>query len=199
MPFSDNLKVFWFTPKRAATRSCNKILKHLDFTDLSHEFLKKKLNEQYYFVSNVRNPYSRLVSIYYLYCFHFKIEPNNFRNWVIEKLQEEVEFSTQTLYYQINLSKIFFSCNNLPDYFVRQEFLERDIRDLWFIKDNMSEDLETIIQDSIVNNVYSNEFGKRVPWQEYYNNSLSNYVYSFLEKDFLLFGYDKNSWKDGTS
>ena len=45
---------------------------------------------------------------------------------------------------------------------------------------------------------FLNEFGKRDPWQEYYNNSLSNYVYNFLEKDFLLFGYDKNSWKNGT-
>ena len=62
----------------------------------------------------------------------------------------------------------------------------------------MSEDLEILIQNHIVNNVYSNEFGKRIPWQEYYNNSLSNYVYSFLEKDFQLFGYDKNSWKNGT-
>ena len=198
MPYSDNLKVFWFTPMRAATRSCEKVMHYLDFKDLSHEFLKNKLHEQYYYVCNARNPYSRLVSIYHLYCYHSKREPNDFRDWVIKKLREEVEFPIQTLDYQINLSKIFSSYDRLPDYFVRQEFLEEDIRNLWFIKDNMSEELEIIIQDNIVNNGYLTEFGKRNPWQEYYNNSLSNYVYNFLEKDFQLFGYDKNSWKNGT-
>ena len=146
----------------------------------------------------VRNPYSRLVSIYHIYCYQFKKEPNNFRDWAIKKLREEVEFPTKTLNYQINLSKIFSSCNRFPDYLIRQEFLEEDIRNLWFIKENMSEELEIIIQDNIVNNGYLTEFGKRDPWQEYYNNSLSNYVYNFLEKDFQLFGYDKNSWKNGT-
>jgi len=198
MPYSDNLKVFWFTPMRAATRSCDIIMRHLDFTDLSHRFLEDKLHEQYYCVSNIRNPYSRLVSIYHIYCHHQKREPNDFRNWVIKKLREEVEFPIQTLNYQINLSKIYSSCNRFPDYLIRQEFLEEDIRNLWFIKENMSEELEIIIQDNIVNNGYLTEFGKRNPWQEYYNNSLSNYVYNFLEKDFQLFGYDKNSWKNGT-
>ena len=198
MPYSDNLKVFWFTPMRAATRSCEKIMEHLDFKEFSHDFLKNKLHEQYYVVSNVRNPYSRLVSIYHIYCHQFNKEPNDFRNWVVKKLREEIEFPKQTLDYQSNLSKIFSDSNRIPDYFVRQEFLEEDVRNLWFIKDNMSDELETVIQKNIVKNIYLNEFGKRDPWQEYYNNSLSNYVYNFLEKDFLLFGYDKNSWKNGT-
>ena len=198
MPYSDNLKVFWFTPMRAATRSCEKIMEHLDFKEFSHDFLKNKLHEQYYVVSNVRNPYSRLVSIYHIYCHQFNKEPNDFRNWVVKKLREEIEFPKQTLDYQSNLSKIFSDSNRIPDYFVKQEFLEEDVRNLWFIKDNMSDELETVIQKNIVKNIYSNEFGKRDLWQEYYNNSLSNYVYNFLEKDFLLFGYDKNSWKNGT-
>ena len=198
MPYSDNLKVFWFTPMRAATRSCEKIMEHLDFKEFSHDFLKNKLHEQYYVVSNVRNPYSRLVSIYHIYCHQFNKEPNDFRNWVVKKLREEIEFPKQTLDYQSNLSKIFSDSNRIPDYFVKQEFLEEDVRNLWFIKDNMSDELETVIQKNIVKNIYLNEFGKRDPWQEYYNNSLSNYVYNFLEKDFLLFGYDKNSWKNGT-
>ena len=198
MPYSDNLKVFWFTPMRAATRSCEKVMHYLDFKDLSHEFLKNKLHEQYYYVCNARNPYSRLVSIYHIYCYQFNKEPNDFRNWVVKKLRDEIEFPDQTLDYQTNLSKIFSDSNRIPDYFVRQEFLEEDVRNLWFIKDNMSDELETVIQKNIVKNIYLNEFGKRDPWQEYYNNSLSNYVYNFLEKDFLLFGYDKNSWKNGT-
>lgn len=198
MPYSDNLKVFWFTPKRAATRSCEKVMEHFNFQEFSHDFLKNELHEQYYYVSNVRNPYSRLVSIYHIYCYQYKKEPNDFRNWVVKKLREEIDFPEQTLDYQTNLSKIFSNSNRIPDYFVRQEFLEEDVRNLWFIKDNMSDELETIIQKNIVKNMYSNEFGGRDPWHEYYNNSLSNYVYNFLEKDFLLFGYDKNSWINGT-
>jgi hypothetical protein len=194
MPYSESLKVFWFTPMRTASRSCNELLRHLDFTDFSHELDKNKIREQYYFVSNIRNPYSRLVSIYHLYCYHRKKEPNDFRDWATKQLGENVHYPI----YQIFLSKIFSSCNKLPDYFVRQEFLEEDIRNLWFIKDSMSEHIEYIIQNTIVSNRYFKEFGKINPWQEYYDDSLSNYVYNFLEKDFQLFGYDKNSWKNGT-
>jgi heme oxygenase len=198
MPVSNDLKVFWFTPIRAATRSCDKILKYLDFTDLSHREFDNELQKTYFFVSNIRNPYSRLVSIYHIYCYHQKREPNDFRDWVIKKLRQEVEFPVQALNYQINLSKIFSSHDKIPDYFVRVESLEEDIRNLWFVKENMSDELESYIQEGIVLNKYKNEFGEKEPWQEKYNQSLSNYVYSFLEKDFLLFGYDRNSWKDGT-
>ena len=199
MPHSDELKVFWFTPMRAATRSCINIQTYFNFLDIStHQFFDGKLPHDYFFISNVRNPYSRLVSIYKLFCFGFKLEPTNFRNWVIKKLKEEVETPSQTLDYQINLSSIYSRYNRIPDYLIKVESIENDIRNLWFVKNSMSEELETIIQESILKNQYVNEFGEGDHWQEYYNESLSNYVYSYLEKDFLLLGYDKNSWKNGT-
>jgi hypothetical protein len=200
MPFSHNLKVFWFTPIRTASRSCNKLQEHLKFTDLySHNFPETQLEREYFFISNIRNPYSRVVSIYYLYCFHSKKNPDNFGDWVVKRLQQEVEVPSSRLEYQINLSSIYSEYKKFPDYFVRVENFEDDIRNLWFVKENMSDEVEKIIKETIVNNSYSKEFGNRLPWQEYYNNSLSNDVYNFLEKDFLLFGYDKNSWKNGTS
>ena len=199
MPYSDNLKVFWFTPMRTASRSCHRLQEHVKFTGLySHNFFKTQSEKEYFFISNIRNPYSRLVSIYHLYCHNSKRKTNDFKDWVIKKLREEVEFPIQTLDYQINLSSIYFEHKKFPDYFVRVENLEDDIRNLWFVKENMSDEVEKIIKETIVNNSYSKEFRDRLPWQEYYNNSLSNYVYNFLEKDFQLFGYDKNSWKNGT-
>ena len=106
MSYSESLKVFWFTPMRAATRSCGVIMKRFDFTELSHEFIKNKLHEQYYLVSNIRNPYSRLVSIYYLYLtilvlsLFCLLKTTNFNNYYL--------IIVLFLYYVVKLKNIYF-------------------------------------------------------------------------------------------
>ena len=65
MPYSKELKVFWFLPMRAATRSCRPIVEYFNFSDSNqHWFINDLEYMDYYLIANVRNPYSRLVSLY---------------------------------------------------------------------------------------------------------------------------------------
>jgi len=200
MAYSDELRVFWFTPLRTATRSCNGLQKYLNFKNYgSHEFFSESHQKDYHLICNVRNPYSRLVSIYSLFCDNFNTTPNNFQGWVEKKLEEEITTPKKTLNYQIILSSIFSEHDKNPNTLIKLETLQQDIRNLWFVKDNSSQDLNNVIEENIVNNKYANYFNNKIPWKSCYNQNLADYVYSYLEEDFLLFGYDKNSWKDGSS
>lgn len=199
MPYSEELKVFWFTPKRTASRSCATICDFFKFTEINnHRPPNKKQFPNYHFVCNVRNPYSRMLSLYDLVNFNKTKVPNQFKEWAMAKLREEVEIPNFTEDIQSNLSRIFEQQGMYPNQYVRFENLEEDLNKLEFFKNGKNEVLDMIIKSNIRRNVYRSKFFTS-PWQNYYDEELANYVYSFLEKDFLLFGYDKNSWKDGTS
>jgi hypothetical protein len=47
--------------------------------------------------------------------------------------------------------------------------------------------------------VYEKEWDFVKPWRSYYNQNLADIVYGYMKDNFDFFGYDKNSWKDGTS
>lgn len=191
--FSDELKVIWFTPPRTATRSSESIQKYFNF-DMTgmHGVNVPKGKEDYFFIYNIRNPYSRLVSIYRLFRKYHKIETNDFKLWATKKLIEEKESSVNVIYdYQIYLTKYKSYFPKSPDYFVRFENLESDIRNLWFIKDNMSDELEKVLQENIILNNFKTECGGENNWQEQYDDELKEYVYHHLKDDFELFNYNK--------
>jgi hypothetical protein len=52
--------------------------------------------------------------------------------------------------------------------------------------------LSNVISENIETNRYKSESKFR------YNQYLADIVYNNLKKDFDLFGYNKNSWKNGT-
>jgi hypothetical protein len=79
----------------------------------------------------------------------------------------------------------------LPDYYVKMENFEKDIKSLWFVKENLGS-LSNVISENIETNRYKSESKFR------YNQYLADIVYNNLKKDFDLFGYNKNSWKNGT-
>jgi hypothetical protein len=52
-------------------------------------------------------------------------------------------------------------------------------------------------------NRFKNEFkfietDGRKSWFDFYNQKLADLVFNKLEEQFNLFGYDRNSWKNGT-
>jgi hypothetical protein len=54
--------------------------------------------------------------------------------------------------------------------------------------------------DSQINeNQYVNEYREHIPWQNFYNQELSDFVYQKTQKQFEMFNYEKDSWKYGTS
>jgi len=86
--------------------------------------------------------------------------------------------------------------NKMPDYFVRFESLEEDLKNLWFIKENFN-DLTYIFNRYIRNNEYKSIDTRS--WQSFYTEELAEFVYGYLKEDFMLLNYNKDSWKDGTS
>ena len=191
MNYSDIHKVIWATPIRTATRSCTPIQKYFGFEiNGQHDLEIPKGKEDYFFVLNTRNPYNRMISIYHLYCTQFQLVPNNFKIWITKKLDEEVNLPNQTLNYQIFLKK---KITKTPNLIIRLENLYSDVLELPFF-DNNSDELFDIFNDNIIKNVYSSGYD----YKEYYNQDLADYVYSYLEEDFVYFNYNKDSWKNGT-
>jgi hypothetical protein len=200
MPYSEPLKVFWFTPMRTASRSIFQLLDSLgNFSEIrSHNFIKKKEHLDYFFIVNVKNPYNRLTSIYHWSKKIYSLE-SDFEVWLPKKLKEEyeeIDSLDKTSCTQINLLDYFKQKN--PDYIVKSESLEFDVRNIWFIKNNMSFEIENSIQEYIVKNGYNKEWDYVKPWQTYYTQKLADIVYHYMKDSFDFFEYDKNSWKDGT-
>jgi hypothetical protein len=176
---------------RTATRSCIPIQKYFGFeVSGNHNLSIPKEKEDYFFVLNTRNPYTRMISIYHLFCIHFNLTPNNFNNWIRKKLEEESVIPTQ-LDYQIFLKRQIFKT---PDLIVKVEDIYSDILKIPIFTDN-SDELFDIVNNHIMINRYSSNYD----YNEYYDQDLADYVYSYLEEDFVYFNYKKNSWKDVTS
>ena len=190
--YSDKHRVLWATPRRTATRSCIPIQKYFGFEVAGqHELEIPKDKEDYFFVLNTRNPYDRMISIYHLFCINYNLIPNNFNNWIREKLVEEIKYPNQTLNYQIFLKKKILKT---PDLIIKVENLYSDILKIPIFTDN-SDELFDIVNENILTNHYSSKNN----YEKYYDQNLADYVYSYLEEDFVYFNYNKDSWKHGTS
>jgi hypothetical protein len=192
MNYSDVLKVNWITPIRTGTRSCSEIQKFYNFDIIgSHEFNSYNQRKDYTLILNIRNPYSRLVSIFNLWKIHYPDKTIDFNVWIKSALDD---LHKNVNYYQIFLDKIVNQLPKIPDYYLRTEFLEQDLKKLWFI-DNESIEVIKIIEDNIKKNNY---LSSDTSWQSFYNQELADFVYSRTQEQFELFGYNKNYWKDGT-
>ena len=199
MNWSDELKVVWITPMRTGTRSSGEIMWKLNFktTDNKrppiHSISVPIGKEDYYLVFNCRNPYSRMVSMFYLTMSRENNFNQTFRSWV------DWNFILMEEYFNIFLYPRIKMLPKTPDYFVRIESFSEDIKSIWFVKEN-----EKILSDVIENNINKNGFDKEFSekgfdkknsWKEYYDEEIADVVYKKLKIDFDYFNYDKNSWK----
>ena len=178
---------------RTATRSCSEIQKKLDFDKNSTHFVNiPKDKQDYYLVVNIRSPYPRLVSLYKLNCIWKSIEFSTigFYEWLIFIFNNPNRF---TIYLDI----LYSNLPKIPDSFVRTEFLETDLKNLWFINENF-DFLEETFNNQILHNGYLNEYNTIIPWQSFYNEEIADLVYSKTKNQFKLYNYNKNYWKDGT-
>ena len=202
MNYNDDLKVVWITPMRTGTRSSGAIMHKLNFKSEINNIHQKetvhgigipKGKEDYKLIVNIRNPYSRMVSLYYLHMYNSKQFNQVFDRWV----KSNLSFS--------DYNKSFFILESLkqlpklPDFYIRMENFEDDIKSLWFVKENFDL-LEQTINDNIEKNRYLTEFEeygftKKNSWKEYYNEEIAEIVFLKLKGEFDFFNYDKNSWK----
>jgi hypothetical protein len=200
MTYSDELKVCWFTPQRTATRTTHILLKELGFKTLgTHEFNLPKERSDYRLISNIRNPYSRLVSTFFLYSSHNKRFDLNFKKWCDYALNDEIFAIDYQLKYHIpikNVGRKFYK-------FIRVENYVDDLKSLDFI--NLENPrIQDIWEKNILKNGYTHEFKQiqteeRKTWYDFYNEEIADLVFSTLKEQFDFFGYEKNSWKNGTS
>jgi hypothetical protein len=123
----------------------------------------------------------------------FTIE--GFKLWIKDVLDDsKIKHNMSTVY----LDQLINSLPKKPDVFVKIESLNEDLKKLWFIKENM--DLLVSDFDSQINeNQYVNEYREHIPWQNFYNQELADFVYQKTQKQFEMFNYEKDSWKYGTS
>lgn len=195
MNWSDQHRVLWYTPIRTATRSVGYIMTHNNFEcDLdgrvpNHAHFIPKGKEDYYYIANVRNPYTRLVSIYYLLNLHqLKDFNTNFETWLTRVI-------AIPNFIQYNAFCISDCTRKKPNKLIRVENLKEDILSLFFLNPD-DESLQEIIKEKIEKNVFEKDFDfPKKYWKDFYNQKIANVVYSICQRDFINFGYDKNSWK----
>ena len=198
MSYSEKFKVVWLNPMRTATRSCISFQKKLGFEEWGvHSFQIPKERDDYQIIVNIRNPYSRLVSLYKINCIWKKTEfvIEGFEPWVTHALHDDNRIENIST---VHLDLLIDNLPKKPDVFVKIETLEDDLKKLWFIKDNL-ELLSSDFESQINNNRYINEYREHIPWQNFYNQELADFVYQKTQKQFEMFNYEKDSWKYGTS
>jgi hypothetical protein len=198
MNYSDELKIIWVTPMRTATRTCGVLQKIYNFDRHSqHGYLKKKDKLDYTLILNIRNPYARLASLFRLFLHHNKTYSKDFESWVKDIIKKEFTDVNLLRGYEFYLDEIIDNIGKTPDYYVRVEFLEKDLKSLPFVK-NGNIDLSEYFETQIYHNGYKKEFGYVNDWKSLYTQELADLVYFGMEKQFNLFNYNKDYWKDGT-
>ena len=200
MTYSDELKVCWYTPQRTATRTTHILLEALGFTGVgAHFFNFPSTKSDYYLVSNIRNPYSRMVSLFTLDSIHKNNYNLDFEKWCEYALSDD-KFDQA---FQLRYERKILSLDKKFDKFIKVERLSDDLKTLSFI-DFSNPKIQDIWQRNILNNGYTHEFKNikndvRTNWFDFYTEELADLVYNNLKEQFDLFDYERTSWKNGTS
>jgi len=205
MNYSDKYKVIWLTPERTASRATLEIMKLLDFpTHAVHAIRmpEKPGKEDYDLYVNIRNPYSRMVSLHshwHTFEGHHKRDLE-FKEWLDFVFSDPIDNPSSDFlqgeknenYWNTRYYESLMKMPMRPKYYVRYEFLEFDLKSLPIVRDNMD-----ILENVFQRYIKENRFKSNIPfWKTYYNQDLADYVYEKLQKDFKLFNYHKDSWKE---
>jgi hypothetical protein len=193
---SEKHNCFLWLPVKTATTHAAHIFTYFDFSHVRCDYFRKIIelktdslqhhhgiflfdgHEKYDLIVTVRNPYSRIVSMY---------EYNN-KGVGKEKVRPFEVFVYDFLKHPIQ--PIFEK--RIPNYPLRQENLYGDYLRIPFVRDsklNQSGILEELCQKKMNIGDYRKSF------KEYYNQETANIVYTNYKEYFDLFGYDKDSWK----
>ena len=205
MNYSDKHKVIWLIPERTASRATFELMKLLDFSNTHlHEIAmpREKGKDDYDLYVNIRNPYSRMTSLHSHWHFFegHHTKDLNYKEWLEFVFSDPINNPTSD-FFQGKPNKNYWHtrCYDAlkampmgPKYYVRYEFLETDLKSLPIVKDNIDKLSEVFNKYIKVNKFKSN----RPSWKTYYDQEIADYVYEKLEKDFKLFNYHKDSWKE---
>ena len=83
-----------------------------------------------------------------------------------------------------------------------KESQDNHLKFIKLINELKVEELKSIekVADGIFenDNILKNGYSSGYDYKEFYDQDLADYVYSYLEEDFVYFNYNKDSWKNGT-
>ena len=159
MNVNDDLKTIWWLPTRTASRSVGEIVAHYNFYNhlsklpcsqsYTHAIGIPDTCENYTIISNIRNPYAKVLSTWHLRCFH----SDSNKDCVIdmpfsEFVQKHVSSNSEE--HQI------ISQKKKPDIYIRTEHLVEDLKKVKFI-DFENESIQHIMSVWINKNNYTSE------------------------------------------
>ncbi len=200
--FSEKEKLAVFLPGKTGTMHATFILNHFDFTtsifNRNNQILISEDNyvihhhdeflpttyQDYDVIYTARNPYSRLVSMYY----HDKNmgavntpHTNSFKEYFSRKANHGM--------FHINAG---FNFVKKPKYILRMEHLYDDYIQIPFIK-NSKLNQSGILQELCNKKIHTKKQETK-SLKEYYTQDMADYVYRTIKPYFDLTGYDKDSW-----
>ena len=143
----------------------NKWKNHLPSTKIK-SFLGEKIFNEYLKFCVIRNPYDKMVSLYY-----FNSEKISFK-----------EFVKKYSCYNLNIHSI--NGKSVCDYFIRYEYLEEDIKTLCKKLKIDSYDLSLLPKHK------STKRKNKKHWSKYYDEETKKIVYNKHKSEFELFNYD---------
>ena len=151
--------------RRSGVKNSDKWKNHKDAKSIRNDLGKEKFDEYLKFCV-IRNPYDKMVSLYY---------------WEQSKLSFR-EFVKKTDINNLNIHSI--NGKSVCDYFIRFEHLEEDIKTLCKKLKIDSYDISLLPKHK------STQRENKKHWSEYYDDETKNIVYNKHKKEFELFGYD---------
>jgi hypothetical protein len=215
--YSENYRSFVWLPSKTGTNHSFSILKQFGFkiytysektnilepTDIDgyeHTLNRFPNDESYSLISTARHPYTRLVSFFkFSRCFKYKNshsinytmdEPLNERKLKFKTFMSAILNNTSIIHPSLKC----YHQDRVPDFFLRVENLYDDYIRIPFILSsqfNLSGELkEKCLVKENQNNV------DLTPWQEYFDESIADLIYSKTEKYCNILGYEKDIWKN---
>jgi len=154
--------------------------------------------ENFKIICNTRNPYSRAVSSY---LDEFVDTERGwggkpFKTWLKEDYFSDDRITNVDHFYMLEWKEI----GREPDYIIRMEHMEEDIRRCPLLMNGDTDRIEESIESSVRFNNYKNEnindeyVGNFQNFQKHYDQESADLVYSHLKEYFIKFGYEKDSW-----
>jgi hypothetical protein len=185
------------------------------FTNLNTKIGMPPGAENYTIMCSISNPYVRMYTAWREACLKkYKVLPT-LKEWfkinagIKAKLTtySESDLSTTTDFLLENAKNIL---NREPDYFINSDSLKEGINKIPQLQSPLLTDtifnsiVETITlneKNSFMNSISNgkiintNKVDLFSSWKNNYDDELAELVYSLLEKDFIQFNFDKDSWK----
>ena len=191
MVISHTFKTIWMFPQQTEEDVTTRFLKKYDFDVYDgDDYL------DYEVICNIRNPYDRILSLYFKKHFNNKLIKKELTSTYREMFNEWINttfIANKLVVTTVNSPKFTFSGVNqiekwtfkdkIPNLFVRIENYEEDIRKIGFIN-------EEFIDSSQINLQEQRTFG----FNEMYSTESAKKIYHYFKKHFYLCGYDPFSF-----